>query len=189
MFIVIVVSVRSLEVRRLSMKFSRRTRFVVGSLVSRMGAFHSNHAVNPFSHASASVMDMSLVRDPFGFSVLSKRWGPGGCRGGVWGSGHRMFLALSPGCSYSSLSTYVKGGVWLSDADSDEDADGDPDGVHECRCRWSSTCTVSHVGSLNPRMRFAQQKSWVETSGVGSSLRNRSMASPERIQVVLSGAM
>ena len=77
--------------------------------------------------------------------------------------------------------------VWLSGADSNEDADGDPDGVRECR--WSSTCTVSHVGSLNPRMRFAQQKSEVETSGVGSSLRNCSMASPERIQVVLSGAM
>ena len=185
----IVVSVRSLEVRRSSIKFSRRTLFVVRSLVSRMGAFHSNHAVNPFSQASASVMDMSLVRDPFGLSVLSKRCGPGGCGGEVWSRGHRMSLASSPSCSYWSLSTCVEGGVLLSDADSDEDVDGDPDDVHECRCRWSSTCTVSHVGSLNPRMRFAQQKSWVETSDVGSSLRNCSIASPERIQVILSGAM
>ena len=38
-------------------------------------------------------------------------------------------------------------------------------------------------------MRFAQQKSEVETSGVGFSLRNFSMASYECIQVVLSGAM
>ena len=81
----------------------------------------------------------------------------------------------------------IEGGVWSSDADSDGDADGDPDGVRECRCRWSSTCTVSHVGSLNPRMRFAQQKSGVKMSSVGSSLRNCSMVSPECIQVVLSG--
>ena len=155
MLVVIVVSVRSFEIKRSSRKFSRRIRFVMGSFVSRMGAFHSNHAVNPFSQASASVMDMSLVRDPFGFSVLSKRCGPGGCGGGVWGSGHRMFLALSPSCSYWSLSTCVEGGVWLSDADSDEDVDGDPDDVCECHCCWSSTCTVSHVGSLNPKMRFA----------------------------------
>ena len=78
MFVVIVVSVCSLEIRRSSRKFSRRTRFVMGSLVSRIGAFHSNHAVNPFSQLSASVMDMSLVRGPFGFSVLSRRSGLGG---------------------------------------------------------------------------------------------------------------
>ena len=38
-------------------------------------------------------------------------------------------------------------------------------------------------------MRFAQQKSEVETSGVGFSPRNCSMASYECIHVVLSGAM
>ena len=161
----------------------------MGSLLSRMGAFHSNHAVNLSSQVSASVMDMSLIRDPFGFSVLSRRCGPGGCRDGNGiVRARRALLALSPGCSYwSSSSTYVEGGVWSSDADSDGDADGDPDGVRECRCRWSSTCTVSHVGSLNPRMRFAQQKSGVKTSSVGSSLRKCSMVSPECIQVVLSG--
>ena len=79
--------------------------------------------------------------------------------------------------------------VWLSGADSDEDADGNPDGVRECRCRWSIMSTVSHVGSSNPKMRFAQQKSEVRTSGVGFFLRNCSMASNECIQVVLSGAM
>ena len=162
----------------------------MGSLVSRMGAFHSNHAVNLFSQVSASVIDMSLIRDPFGFSVLSRRCGPGGCgNGNGIFRARRALLALSPGCSYWTSSTYVEGGVWSSDADSDGDADGDPDGVRECRCRWSSTCTVSHVGSLNPRMRFAQQKSGVETSGVGSSLRICSMALPECIQVVLFGAM
>ena len=77
----------------------------------------------------------------------------------------------------------------MSDADSEEDADDDPDGVHECRCRWFTMSTVSHVGSSNPKMRFAQQKSEVRTSGVGFFLRNCSMASNECIQVVLSGAM
>ena len=83
----------------------------------------------------------------------------------------------------------AEGGVWLSGADSNEDADGDPDGVRECRCRWFFTCTVSHVGSSNPRMRFAQQKSEVETSSVKFSLRNCSIASYECIQMVLFGAM
>ena len=157
--------------------------------MSRIGAFHSNHAVNPFSQVSASVMDMSLVRDPFGFSVLSRRCGLGGCGNGIWVCAQHGLSALSPGCSCWTSSTYAGGGVWLSGADSNEDADGDPDGVCECRCRWFFTCTVSHVGSLNPRMRFAQQKSEVETSGVGFSLRNCSMASYECIQVVLFGAM
>ena len=190
MFIVIVVSVRSLEVRRSSMKFSRRTRFVMGSLVSRMGAFHSNHAVNLSSQVSASVMDMSLIRDPFGFSVLSRRCGPGGCRDGNGiVCARRALLALSPGCSYwSSSSTYVEGGVWSSDADSDGDADGDPDGVRECHCRWSSTCTISHVGSSKPRTRPAQQKSEVEMSNAGFFPRNCSVASRDCSLVTLSGA-
>ena len=184
-----VVSVCNFEIKRSSRKFSRRIHFVMGSLVSRMGAFHSNHTVNPFGQLSASVMDMSRMRFPLGFSVLSRRCGLGDCGNGIWVGAQHGLSVLSLGCSCWTSSTYAEGGVWLSGADSSEDADGDPDGVRECRCRWSSTCTVSHAGSLNPRMRFAQQKSWVETSGVGSSLRNCSMASPERIQVVLSGAM
>ena len=99
MFVVIVVSARSLDLRRSSIKFSRRTRFVMGSLVSRMGAFHSNHAVNPFSQVSASVMDMSLVRDPFGFSVFSRRSGLGSCGNGSRVCARRGLLASSPVCS------------------------------------------------------------------------------------------
>ena len=98
MSVVIVVSVCSFEIRRSSRKFSRMIRLVVGSLVFRMGAFHSNHAVNFLSQVFASVMDMSLSRDPFGFSVLSRRSGLGNC-----GSGYRVcawggFFALSPVC-------------------------------------------------------------------------------------------
>merc|ERR1712218_435119 len=96
--VVIVVSVCSFEIRRSSRKFSRMARLMVGCLVSKMGAFHSNHAVNFFSQVSASVMDMSLNRGPFGFSVLSRRSGLENC-----GSGYRVcawggFFALSPGC-------------------------------------------------------------------------------------------
>lgn len=97
MSVVIVVSVCSFERRRSSRKFSRRIRFVVGFFVSKMGAFHSNHAVNPFSQVSASVIDMSLIKGPFGFSVLSRRSGLGNC-----GDGSRArarFFASSPSCS------------------------------------------------------------------------------------------
>ena len=156
--------------------------FVMGSLVSRIGAFHSNHAVNPFSQLFASVMYISRMRGPLGFNVLSKRCGLGEWGNGVWFGAQYGLSVLLFVCSCWTSSTSAEGGVWLSGADSNEDADGDPDGVRECRCRWFFTCTVSHVGSSNPRMRFAQQKSEVETSGVGFSLRNCSMASYECIQ-------
>ena len=57
-----------------------------------------------------------------------------------------------------------------------EDTDGDLDRVRECCCRGSCMHTVSHVGSLKPRMMFAQQKFKVGTSNVGFWSRNCSMA-------------
>ena len=165
MLIVTVTSVRNFESRRSSRKFSRMIRFVMGSLVSRIGAFHLNHAVNPFSQVSASVMDMSRMRGPFGFSVLSRLCGLVEWGSGVW-FGIRHGLPVLSVCSCWTSSTSAKGGVWLSGADSSEDADGDLGCACECRCRWSSTCTVSHAGSLNPRTRLAQQKSEIKTFSV-----------------------
>ena len=166
MSIVTVASVRNFESNRSSRKFSNRIRFVRGHLVSRIGAFQSNYAVNPLSQLSASVMDMSRVRGPFGFNVFSKR-----CGLGKWENEASVSSIRSSGTS----STSAKGDVWLSGADSSEDAIDDSDCVRECRCHWSSTCTVSHVGSSKPKMRSAQQKSEMEMSNVGFLPRNRSV--------------
>ena len=186
--IVTVTSVCNFESKRSSRKFSRMIRFVMGSLVFRIGAFHSNHAVNPFSQLSASVMDISWMRGPLGFNVLSKRCGLGEWENEVW-SGTQYGLSVLSICSYWTSSTSAKGDVWLSGADSSVDAVDDLDCVCECRCRWSSTCTVSHVGSLNPRMRLAQQKSEIETSSVRSFSRNYSMASRDCSRVTSSWAI
>ena len=75
--IVTELSVCSFENNLLSRKFSRRTRFVRGPLLLRIGAFQSNHAVNPFSQLSASVRDMSRLRFTLGFKVFSKHCGLG----------------------------------------------------------------------------------------------------------------
>ena len=69
--IMTVMSVRSFESSLLLRKFSSRTRFVRGPLLSRIGAFQSNHAVNPFCQLFASVIDISRLRFTFGLNVFS----------------------------------------------------------------------------------------------------------------------
>ena len=95
---------------------------------------------------------------------------------------------LSVGSCWTS-STSAKVGVWLSGADSSEDTADDLDCVRECHCCWPSTCTVSHVGSLKPRTRPAQQKSEVEMSNAGFFPRNCSVASRDCSHMTLSGAI
>ena len=82
----------------------------------------------------------------------------------------------------SRLSSVIVVGVGLSEY-------GDLDCVRECRCRWSSTCTVSHVGSLKPRTKPAQQTSEMEMSNVGFFPMNCSVASRDCSRVTLSGAI
>ena len=74
-FIVMEVSVCSFERSLSSRKFSKRTHFVRGPLLLRSGAFHSNHAANPFSQLSASVRVMSRLRFVLGFRVFSNHCG------------------------------------------------------------------------------------------------------------------
>ena len=108
--IVTVASVLNFESNLLSRKFSSRTRFVKGHLLSRIDAFHLNKAVNPFSQLSASVRDISRLRLPVGFSVFSKR-----CGLGVWVDG--IGLGSRCGMSMWAFVTFSKGGIWCSDAD------------------------------------------------------------------------
>ena len=70
--IVTVTFVRSFESSLSLRKFSSRTPFVKGHLLSGIGAFQLNHAANPFSQLSASVMDISRLRYSDGFNVFSK---------------------------------------------------------------------------------------------------------------------
>ena len=80
-----------------------------GHLLSRIGAFQSNHAANPFSQLSASVMDISRQR----YSWVNET-----------GLGSRCgTLALSV-CSYVTFVTSAKGGVWFSFADFSRDVIG-----------------------------------------------------------------
>ena len=104
MFIVMEASVCSFESSLLSMKFSKRTRFVKGSLLIRIDAFHSNHAVNPFSQVSASVRDMSRLRFVLGFKVFSNRCGLESWEGGIaWLSRYvGSLVSLVCSCGMSS---------------------------------------------------------------------------------------
>ena len=75
-----------------SRKFSKSTRFVTGSLLLRIGAFQSNHAVNPFSQLSASERDMSRLRLMLGFRVFSSLCGRKLWEGGVgWFPGGYLY--------------------------------------------------------------------------------------------------
>ena len=128
------------------------------------------------------------MRVPLGFNVFSRRCGLGKWGNGVWSKFQYGGSVLSIPSCWTSL-TSAKVGVWLSGADSSEDAVDELDYVRECRCRWSSTCTVSHVGSLKPRMRPAQQKSKTEMSDVGFLSRNCSVASRDCSGMTSSGAI
>ena len=100
------VSVCSFESSLSSMKFSRRIHFVRGPLLSRIGAFQSNHAVNPFSQLSASVRDMSRLRFILGFKVFSNRCGLESWENGVeWLYPYRWFVHV--GCRHRRLPEIV----------------------------------------------------------------------------------
>ena len=75
--IVTVMSVHNFKSILSSRKFSNKTRFVTGHLLSRIDAFHLNQAANPFSQFSASVSVMSRLRFTVGFNVFSRRCGLG----------------------------------------------------------------------------------------------------------------
>ena len=81
--IVMELSICSFESSLSSRKFSKSIRFVTGSLLLRIGAFQSNHAVNPFSQLSASERDMSRLRFMLGFRVFSSLCGRKLWEGGV----------------------------------------------------------------------------------------------------------
>ena len=109
MFIVIEASVCSFESSLSSMKFSKRNCFVRGSLLLRIDAFHSNHAVNTFSQVSASVRDMSPLRFVLGFKVLSNHCGLESLEGGVAWLSRCMGLLLLLVCSCGMSSpTFVR---------------------------------------------------------------------------------
>ena len=110
--IVMESSICSFESSRSSRKFSKRIRFVTGSLLLRIGAFQSNHAVNPFSQLSASERDMSRLRFIFGFRVFSSLCGLESWEGGVgWLSQCGGILVLLICSCEMSLSTSASDSV------------------------------------------------------------------------------
>ena len=101
---------------------------IIKDYTSRIGAFQSNQAVNPFCQLSASVMDISRLRYTNAFNVFSKPCGPGS-----WANETELWsqcgtLALSVR-SCVTFVTSAKGGVWFSFADFSRDAIGDLDRV------------------------------------------------------------
>ena len=93
-FDVIVLSVHNFESILSSRKFSSRTCFVTGHLLSRIHVFHLNQVVKPLSQFSASVSIMSRLWFTVGFNVFSRHCGKLGLGMRFAGVGFRFWFGV-----------------------------------------------------------------------------------------------